>query len=65
MLRVPAGSLGAAAFAAGGGSPQPGPQVTPAVDVFMVQHEIMTGVVPVTRSRPAPSARQGAVLHAP
>jgi hypothetical protein len=57
--------LGAAAFAAGGGSPQPGPQITPAVDVFMVQHEIMTGVVPVTRPRAAPSGRQGAVLHAP
>jgi anti-sigma factor RsiW len=58
-------SLGAAAFAAGGGSPQPGPRVTPAVDVFMVQHEIMTGVVPVMRPRPAPSAGKIAAPHAP
>jgi hypothetical protein len=57
--------LGAAAFAAGGGDPQPGPQITPAVDVFMIQHEIMTGVVPVTRPRQAPAARQSAVPHAP
>jgi anti-sigma factor RsiW len=58
-------SLGAVAFAAGGGDAQPGPRVTPAVDVFMVQHEIMTGVVPVTRPRPAPSAGKIAALHAP
>jgi anti-sigma factor RsiW len=58
-------SLGAAAFAAGGGSPQPGPQITPAVDVFMVQHEIMTGVVPVTRPSPAPSAGKSAAPFAP
>jgi hypothetical protein len=58
-------SLGAAAFAAGGGNPQPGPRVTPAVDVFMVQHEIMTGVVPVTRPRPAPSAGKIAASFAP
>lgn len=57
--------LGAAAFAAGGGDPQPGPQITPAVDVFMVQHEIMTGVVPVTRPRQAPAALRSAVPHAP
>ena len=57
--------LGAAAFAAGGGGTQPGPQITPAVDVFMVQHEIMTGVVPVTRPRPAPSAGKIAAPHAP
>jgi|HubBroStandDraft_6_1064221.scaffolds.fasta_scaffold153867_3 anti-sigma factor RsiW len=60
-------SLGAAAFAAGGGSPQPGPRITPAVDVLMVQHEIMTGVVPVTRPRPAPAPSAGkiAVPQAP
>jgi anti-sigma factor RsiW len=39
--------LGAAAFAAGGSDGQPGPRVTPAVDVFMMQHEITTGEIPV------------------
>ena len=57
-------SLGAAAFAAGGGS-QPGPRVTPAVDVYMVQHEIMTGVLPVSRPRPAPSAEKSAMPREP
>ena len=40
--------LGAAAFAAGGGGDGvPGPSVTPAVDVFMLQHELITGETPV------------------
>jgi anti-sigma factor RsiW len=43
-----------AAFLAGGGRPQPGPTVTPAVDVFMVQHAITPGTAP---SRPAPPVR--------
>jgi anti-sigma factor RsiW len=58
-------SLGAAAFAAGGEGPQPGPRVTPAVDVYMIQHEIMTGVVPVSRPRPVPSAEKSAMPHEP
>ncbi len=57
-------SLGAAAFAAGGGS-QPGPRVTPALDTYMVQHEIMTGVLPVSRPRPAPSAEKSAMPREP
>jgi anti-sigma factor RsiW len=57
-------SVGAAAFAAGGGS-QPGPRVTPAVDVYMIQHEIMTGVVPVSRPSPVPSASSIAAPHEP
>jgi hypothetical protein len=36
--------LGTAAFIAGGGSDAPAPRVTPAVDVYMVQHRVMTGV---------------------
>ncbi len=37
----------AAAFLAGGGSQQePGPSVTPAIDMFVVQHEISTGNAP-------------------
>jgi hypothetical protein len=58
-------SLGAAAFAAGGDGQQPGPRVTPAVDVYMIQHEIMTGAVPASRPRPVPSAGQRATPHEP
>jgi anti-sigma factor RsiW len=50
--------LGAAAFAAGGGDGQAGPQITPQVGVFMAQHEITTGEVPGTRSAmPTPTVR--------
>jgi anti-sigma factor RsiW len=38
--------LATAVFLAGGDRP-PGPKVVPAVDVFMVQHAITTGEVPV------------------
>jgi anti-sigma factor RsiW len=54
--------LGTAAFMAGGspGSPEPEPRVTPAVDVFMFQHELVTGEVPV-----APGARGGTAPSGP
>ena len=42
--------LSAAAFLAGGDRPPPGPRVVPAVDVFMVQHAITNGEVPVQPS---------------
>jgi anti-sigma factor RsiW len=45
--------LSAAAFVAGGNQPPAGPRVVPALDVFMVQHAITTGDVPV---QPLPSA---------
>jgi len=46
--------LAAAVFLAGGDRP-PGPRVVPAVDVFMVQHAITTGQVPVQPAgRPSP-----------
>jgi len=51
--------LGAAAFAAGGSDGQPGPQVTPAVDVFMMQHEITTGEIPVVLPVATPMAKLG------
>jgi anti-sigma factor RsiW len=41
--------LSAAVFLAGGDRP-PGPRVVPAVDVFMVQHAITTGDLPVQPS---------------
>jgi anti-sigma factor RsiW len=62
--------VGAAAFMAGG-TGQPAPRVTPAVDMYMVQHDITTGVVPATPLQPAVRStrpqpvRQNALLHAP
>jgi anti-sigma factor RsiW len=46
--------VGAAAFLAGGGADQPGPQVTPAVDTYVMQHDLVTGVVPASSTRFAP-----------
>jgi len=50
-----------AAFLAGGGADQPGPRVTPAVDTYVMQHDLMTGVVPVSSARhePRPTATPG------
>jgi anti-sigma factor RsiW len=43
--------IGAAAFLAGGGGAQPPePRVTPAVDTYVMQHDLMTGVVPASSS---------------
>ena len=50
-----------AAFMAGGGQQEPGPGVTPAVDMFMTQHEISSGGVP-TSAAPSPSMT-GAQRH--
>jgi hypothetical protein len=35
-----------AAFLAGGSREHPEPRVTPAVDTYVLQHDLMTGVVP-------------------
>lgn len=52
-LAVAGLGLPAAAFLAGGGGQQePGPSVTPAIDMYMTQHEISTGDAEVA---PAPS----------
>jgi anti-sigma factor RsiW len=53
--------VGAAAFLAGGGADQPGPRVTPAVDSYVMQHDLMTGIAPVTSARygPRPPAARG------
>ena len=45
-LGVPA----AAFMAGGGGDAQPGPGVTPAVDMFVMQHELSTGAAHALRS---------------
>ena len=57
-LGVPA----AAFMAGGGGDAQPGPGVTPAVDMFVMQHELSTGAAPARRS-PSPSP-SGTPRHA-
>jgi hypothetical protein len=49
----------AAAFLAGGSAPSAGPAVTPAIDTFMVQHEISNGNAPAVTPQ-APSAVPGA-----
>jgi anti-sigma factor RsiW len=38
--------VGTAAFFAGGSREQPEPKVTPAVDTYVLQHDLMTGIVP-------------------
>jgi hypothetical protein len=38
--------VGTAAFLAGGSREHPEPRVTPAVDTYVLQHDLMTGVVP-------------------
>jgi anti-sigma factor RsiW len=41
--------VGTAAFLAGGGADQPGPpRVTPAVDTYVLQHDLMDGLTPGT-----------------
>jgi len=53
-LAVAGLGLPAAAFLAGGGQQEPGPSITPAIDMYMTQHEISTGDAEVTPS-PSPS----------
>jgi anti-sigma factor RsiW len=43
--------LSTAAFMAGG-SPQPEPRITPAVDVFVLQHDMVTGEMPAAQPDP-------------
>jgi anti-sigma factor RsiW len=40
--------LGAAAFMVGGAVPSPAPKITPAVDMYVEQHDFVSGVVPAT-----------------
>jgi anti-sigma factor RsiW len=57
--------LGTAAFMAGGSPqlPEPEPRVTPAVDVFVLQHDMVTGEVPA--APPSPGISQKSSLHGP
>jgi anti-sigma factor RsiW len=53
---VAVAGIGAAAFLAGAQQPRT-PQVTPAVDVYMLQHDYTTGVVPATVPPPGSTGR--------
>jgi hypothetical protein len=53
----------AAAFMAGGAQPESGPSVTPAIDTYVVQHEISTGNAPV--AQPSSPSRLPRVSAAP
>ncbi|MBO0774765.1 MAG: zf-HC2 domain-containing protein, partial [Actinobacteria bacterium] len=48
----------AAAFLAGGGG-QPGPTVTPPIDVFLTQHAITPATAPSATPAPEPTTRPG------
>jgi hypothetical protein len=39
--------IGAAAFSMGGGSPEPGPNITPQLQMFNIEHAINSGEVPL------------------
>jgi hypothetical protein len=60
--------IGTAAFGMGGGSGTPGPQITPQVEVFDVEHAITSGDVPFADptdpANPADSAVRSARLPA-
>jgi anti-sigma factor RsiW len=58
--------VGAAAFlAGGGGQSQPEPRVTPAVDTYVLQHDLMTGVVPVKSGGSGRHPAKSAPAHKP
>lgn len=49
--------IGAAAFSMGGSPAQPGPKVTPQLEMFSVEHAITSGDVPFPDPTLAPTAR--------
>jgi anti-sigma factor RsiW len=54
--------VGTAAFLAGGGTEQPapsGPQITPAVDMYVLQHDLMSGITPGSPLSPLAPSRHG------
>lgn len=57
--------VGTAAFLAGGSREQPEPRVTPAVDTYVLQHDLMTGVVPVGSAGFGPHPGKSLSSHTP
>ncbi len=52
--------VGTAAFLAGGGMEQPGPsgpQITPAVDTYLLQRDMMSGIIPMPPLMPSRHGR--------
>jgi hypothetical protein len=45
--------IGGAAFMMGGSQPNPGPRITPPVDMYSVEHAVTTGEVPLPGSSPS------------
>jgi anti-sigma factor RsiW len=58
-------SLGAASFAAGGGSQAPGPRVVPEVDVYSFEQAVTAGGVPVYPPSQGSAAKQTGLLATP
>jgi anti-sigma factor RsiW len=57
--------LGTAAFLAGGNRDQPEPRVTPAVDTYVLEHDLMDGVVPANSTRFGPHPSKSPSSKAP
>jgi len=63
--------VGTAAFLAGGGTERPGPpgpQITPAVDTYLLQHDLMSGIspgAPLTPSRHGRHTSKSLPSHSP
>jgi anti-sigma factor RsiW len=57
--------VGTAAFLAGGSGEQPEPRVTPAVDTYVLQHDLMTGIVPAGSAVPGTHPSRSLSSHAP
>jgi hypothetical protein len=49
--------IGTAAFSMGGGASDPGPKITPPVEMFSLEHAIQTGDIPFPEPTQAPTAR--------
>ncbi len=49
--------VGAAAFSMGGGTSAPGPQITPQLEMFILEHAMTSGDVPFPDPTQAPTAR--------
>ena len=57
--------VGTAAFLAGGNHEQPEPRVTPAVDTYVLQHDLMTGIVPAGSAGLGTHPSKSLSSHAP